>query len=239
MKKNPTRRLFAVFVILAVCAALTGGAIAFGQDSKSQNVFSASPVLPKDLKRVVVLPLTGEKSRADLSSGCEMLEPILLAELVKTKKFEVVPAGSEMLRNLTGKDAWTGAEVLPANFFDSLRRAYGCDAVLFCEMTGFRAYAPLAVCWRMKLVDASTEKIIWAADMVFDANDPVVVKSAEQFEKQRQNVHGEIRSLLKNLARIADRQPRSALDDQWIILNSPRFFGQYSAIKLLQTLPER
>ncbi len=237
MKKNLT--LFVACVILAGCAMLSSTTIAFGQDIKSQNVFSASPILPKDLKRVAVLPLTCEKSRADLASGCEILDPILQAELVKTKKFEVVSAGSEMLRSLTGQPGWTGAEVLPTNFFDSLQRTYGCDAVLFCQLTMFHAYEPLAVGWRMKLVDATTKKIIWAADLVFDASDPAVVKGAEQFQKQQQNVHGETESLLKNLARVADRQPPSVLDDQWMILNSPRCFSQFSAVKLLQTLPER
>jgi hypothetical protein len=237
MKKNLT--LFAACMILAGCAMLTSATVTFGQDLKSQNVFSSSPVLPKDLKRVVVLPLTCEKSRTDLSSGCEILDPILQAELVKTKKFEVVPVGPEMLRTLTGRSAWTGAEVLPTNFFDSLQQAYGCDAVLFCQLTMFHAYEPLAVGWRMKLVDVTTEKIIWAADLVFDASDPAVVKSAEQFQKQQQNVHGETKSFLKNILRVADRQPPSALDDQWMILNSPRSFGQFAAVKLLQTLPER
>jgi len=45
--------------------------------------------------------------------------------------------------------------------------------------------------------------------------------------------------LLKTLLKYADREPSSALDDQWGILNSPRYFGQYSAEKFLQTLPER
>jgi hypothetical protein len=103
----------------------------------------------------------------------------------------------------------------------------------------FHAYAPLATGWRMKLVDVATKKIIWAADVVFDASDPAVAKSAEQFQKQQQNVHGETKSLFKNLVRVADRQPASALDDQWVMLNSPRHFGQFAAIKLLQTLPER
>jgi hypothetical protein len=239
MKKKSTNRLFAICVILTGCAVMTQDAVGFGQDSKPQNVFVSSPVLPKDLKRVVVLPLACEKSRIDLSSGCEMLDCIFQAELVKTKSFEVAPAGSEMLRSLTGRSGWTGAEILPADFFSSLQRAYGCDAVLFCQLTQFRAYAPLAVGWRMKLVDAHTQKIIWAADEVFDAGEPAVAKGAEQFQKQQQNVHGQARSLLKTLLKYADREPSSALDDQWGILNSPRYFGQYAAVKLLQTLPER
>jgi hypothetical protein len=240
MKRNFFRKNLAACAIMAVvCAALAEDAVVFGQDSKPQNVFVSSPELPKDLKRVLVLPLVGEESRADLSSGCEMLDCVLQAELVKTGRFEVIPASSEMLRSLTGRPGWTGAEVLPADFLNSLQRAYGCDAVLFCQLTEFRAYAPLAVGWRMKLVDVRTQKIIWAADEDFDAGIPAVAKGAEQFQKQQQNVHGQARSLLKNLLKYADRQPASALDDQWSILNSPRYFGQYAAVKLLQTLPER
>jgi hypothetical protein len=239
MKGNFFRKNLALCAIITVCAVPTEDAVVFGQDSKPQNVFVSSPVLPKDLKRVVVLPLVGGESRVDLNSGCEMLDCILQAELVKTKKFEVAPASPEMLRSLTGRSGWAGAEVLPADFFGSLQRAYGCDAVLFCQLTEFRAYAPLAVGWRMKLVDAHTQKIIWAADEVFDASEAAVAKGAEQFQKQQQNVQGKTRSLLKTLLKYADREPSSALDDQWGILNSPRYFGQYSAEKFLQTLPER
>jgi hypothetical protein len=239
MKNKIANRLTLACVVLIGCTMLACGTIARGQDSKPQNVFSASPVLPDDLKRVAILPLTCEESRVDLYCGCEMLDSILQAELVKTKKFEVIPSGSEMLRSLTGRPGWTGAEVLPRDFFDSLQRAYGCDAVLFCQLTTFQAYAPLAIGWRMKLVDVHSQKIIWAADEIFDASEPSVAKGAEQFQKQQQNVHGETKSLLKTLLKLADRQTLPATDDQWTILNSPRYFGQYSAEKLLQTLPER
>lgn len=239
MERKLTSRFCVACVVLAGWAALTRDTAVFGQDFAAPNVFSAAPVLPKDLKRVVVLPLACEASRVDLSDDCATLDPILQAELVKTKRFAVVSAGPEMLRSLTGRSSWTGGEVLPADFFDSLQRVYGCDAVLFCQLTVFRAYAPLAVGWRMELVDVHTGKIIWAADEVFDASEPAVARGAEQFEKQQQNIHGETRSLLKTLLRYADRQPASALDDQWVILNSPRYFGRYSAVKLLQTLPDR
>jgi len=238
MKNKFANRLSLACVVLIGCL-LTRGPSVSGQDLKSQNVFSASPVLPDDLKRVVILPLACEESRIDLSSGCELLGSVLQAELVKTKKFEVVPIGYEMLHSLTGRPGWTGAEVLQPDFFNSLQRAYGCDAVLFCQLTTFRAYAPLAIGWRMKLVDTHTQKIIWAADEIFDASEPAVAKSAEQFQKQQQNVHGETKSLLKTLLKLADRQTLPATDDEWTILNSPRYFGQYSAGKLLQTLPKR
>jgi hypothetical protein len=237
MKKKIQGLRLIKFAILAGCMVLE--AVAFGQNAKSQNVFLSSPALPENVRRVLVLPLTCESSRTELLDGCEMLDPILETELVKAKKFEVVPAGSAVLDSLTGQSAWTGGEILPSHFFDSLQRFYGCDAVLFCQLTTFCAYSPLSVGWRLKLVDVHTQKIIWAVDEAFDAGDPAVAKDAEQFQKQQQNVHGKTGSLLHSLVKYADRQPPVALDDQWSILNSPRYFGRYSAFKLLQTLPKR
>ena len=123
-----------------------------------------------------------------------------------------------MLRSRTGQSGWTGAEVLPADFFESLRRAYGCDAVLFCQLTVFRAYAPLAVGWRMKMVDTRTRQILWAADEVFDAGQPSVLNGARHYQ-------------------LAEH--RASEPDDWGIRNSPRQFGQYAAAQLAARLPDR
>jgi hypothetical protein len=66
-----------------------------------------------------------------------------------------------------------------------------------------------------------------------------VAKDAQQFQKQQKPVDGKTKSALKTFWRIFNQQPTSALDEQWSILNSPRLFGDYSAVKLLQTLPAR
>ena len=184
------------------------------------NVFQYTPVLPYDLKRVAVMPLACDERRSDLLDGCQSLDPVLLAELVKTKRFEVIPVSREVLRSRTGHPSWTGAEVLPSNFFDSLREVYGCDGVLFCQLTVFRAYPPLAVGWRMRLVDAHTRQTLWATDEVLDAiyqappKDPVVYPLVE---------------------------PEMTDDSlkRWSVLNSPREFGQYAAAQILATLPAR
>src|ERR1700685_3670440 len=171
-------RLLVVCVVLMSCAGLVRGAGLFEQNSRPENVFSSSSILPADVKRVIELPLACEESRGDLSDGRESLDSILQTELIKTKKFELVSLNARLLKSFTGRSSWTGAEVLPDDFFDSLQRVYGCDAVLFCQLTVFRAYAPLAVGWRMKLVDVHTQKIIWAVDEVFDAGDPAIARSA-------------------------------------------------------------
>jgi len=193
----------------------------FQRDFRPDNVYAYPPKLSLELQRVAVLPLAAEITSSDLPEGCEALSPILLEQLMKTKKFEAVAVAADQLRSRTGRAAWTGTENLPANFFAFLRREYGCDAVLFAELTTYHAYAPLAVGWRLKLVDTRTGQIIWAAEEQFDAARPAVAQAARQF---------------------AQHQPffQMAGDEKnWVALNSPRQFGRYSAAALLETLPER
>lgn len=190
------------------------------QEFQPDNIFAAPAKLSAKILRVAVLPLAAENNVGDLPEGCAALTPVVWEQAVKSKRFEAVAVNADKLRAATGRAAWTGMEVLPADFYDSLRREYGCDAVLFGEVTAFRAYAPLAVGWRFKLVDLHTGRIIWAADEIFDAADKKVARAAQRF---------------------AHPKPRIPFmeSDDWAVLNSPLRFGSYSAAALLETLPER
>jgi hypothetical protein len=207
--------------------------------TRPANVYVSSPVLPAGLKRVVVLPLANEGSSQDLASGCETLAPVLQAQLVKAARFETVNADPNTLRGCTGKLSWTGDEVLPADFFSNLKNVYACDGVLFSQVTVFRASPPLAVGWRLKLVDASNGNILWAADEIFDAANLDEAKEAQQYERAQQPHHNFAYGVYTFAAWCIHVPVRSALDDQWNILNSPRYFGEYSAEKLLETMPQR
>ena len=206
------RRIGFCFLHLLLCSQ----AGIFADDFRPENVFATPVILSPYLQRVAVLPLAAAGQGADLPEGCDVLNSILQDELVKTKKFEVVAVSPEVLRHRTGHPAWTGAETLPPDFFGSLRRVYGCDAVLFAELTTFHAYAPLVVGWRLKLVDARSQSIIWEADEVFDASQPQVASGAKHFQR---------------------REHLPAND--WAMLNSPRQFGRFSAATLLACLPGR
>lgn len=184
------------------------------------NVFVGTATLPEDLRRALVLPVTCESSPAELSDGCVALNPILLAELIKTRKFEAIPADPETLRRLTGRLTWTDADLLPADFFDSLQEAYGCDAVLFCQLTVYQSLPPMEIGWRLKLVDARTRQILWAVDDIFDA--------------PRSNPPG--RSWDSYLPSFPIFYPAS---DRWLKRNSPRQFGQITLAKVLISLPHR
>ena len=232
-------------LILTLCLAgavffLNGWAArADDNNSSTANVFASSPVLPATIKRVLVLPLANDESSPELVGGCQTLDSVLRAELIKTVKFEVVPASPEILRNCTGRSSWTGEELLPPNFLTSLTNVYGCDAVLFSQLTEFRSSEPLEIGWRLKLVDASNGKILWAADEIFDAANQDEAKAAQKYEKSRQPHQGVIYDTWAFLGWCIHTPTRSALDDQWNILHSPRYFGEYSVQKLLKTLPQR
>jgi len=216
--RNRPGRFVRLFGWLAMVVLF--GSVIQAADSQPENVFARPAALPPNLRRVAVLPLAAESPDADLPDGCAALQPILFDELVRTEKFEVVSVRPENLRASSGRAAWTGTEPLPREFFDSLRREYGCDAVLFCELTAYHAYAPLAIGWRLKLADARTQKIIWAADTVFDAGQPGVARNAVKFMRQR--------------------DPAATADEsRWQSANSPRQFGRYTAAEMIGTLPPR
>jgi len=209
----------AVCGVLVSCQTAPVQTTVFRRDFKPDNVFVYPPKLPLEFRRVAVLPIAAS-SGGDLTAGCEALAPVLLEQLIKTKKFEAVSVTASHLRERTGQANWTGREVLPPDFFSYLRREYDCDGVLFAELTAYRPYAPLAVGWRFRLVDARTQQVIWAADELFDAGQPSVQRAAVKFSQET-----------PVLPLVAEKD--------WAMLNSPRRFGRYSAAALLETLPER
>jgi hypothetical protein len=205
--------------LLAGCAGLSPRKLTLGPGYQPANVFTWSTTLPAGLKRVAILPVASMDAN-DLPAGREALEPILQAELFKLGTFEVVFPNPESLRAHTGRVSWNSEDELPPAFFSSLRESTGCDAVLFCRLTTFHAYAPLVVGWRMRLVEVNRQVTLWATDEVFDAGKSSVRNGARRYQ----------------LDEIACA--RTAPDD-WSILNSPRQFGQYATASLLATLPHR
>jgi hypothetical protein len=235
---------------LAAGAFLTGCAAPVNQmlsptpDFRTENVFRYSAALPANIKRVTVLPLACDNQRSDLRDGCETLDPILLGEVIRAKKFEVVSASPDLVRNRTGRCTWTGTEILPRDFFSALREVYGCDAVLFCQLTVFRAYAPLAVGCRMKLVDVRTRQTLWAVDDLVDAGQPAVLAGLEHYRQTQVKTpdadrESPLNQLLDLPLSYAEVKSSPTSQESWLMRNSPQRFGQYAAAQLLTTLPNR
>lgn len=194
------------------------------------NFYRRSNVLPPQVRRVAVLPLVTEESTGFFKSGVDTLSPLVVPELAKTKRFELIPISPEDLRHLTGRTGWRTDEPLPQDLFSRLAEATGCDAVFFCQLTRYEPYQPVAVGWKMTLVavPAPSEKpgpalrndIIWSADEVLDAGEPGVSNAARDYYSQH----------------LRNEQPSA---DATTILNSPVMFGRYALAALLETLPTR
>jgi len=201
-----------------------------GPRYRPTNIYRQTNSLPTQIRRVAVLPLVTPGSTAFLEAGVEAMGPLLYAELEKCKRFEVISVSPEDLREWTGKSGWRADEPLPPDFFGRVSAATGCDAILFCQLTRYEPYQPLAVGWKFYLVanlppgpssaKEVKDKILWCADEVLDAGEPGVANAARDYYGQH----------LRNEAPSADSST---------ILSSPARFGQYTLAALFGTLPER
>jgi hypothetical protein len=221
----PLRMLRFFPALLAAGCASHSFDVAHVADVRYQpgNVYykDKSKLLEPRIKRVAVLPITTVSSTETFIAGAQLLEPLLFAELGKTKKFDLVLVSQEQLRQWTGQAAALDYEALPLDFFDRLREGCGCDAVFFSQLTRFYPYQPVAVGWKLSLVEAwGNHEIAWQIEDLFDAGDTIVANAARYYSNQHVHIEG-------------------PADDPSAILGSPSRFGQYSLSALLAKLPER
>ena len=141
-----------------------------------------TPVLDPEVKRVALLPMTALLPTETFQAGIDSLQPILRAELDKTKRFEVIVVTAEQLRRWTGQGSWRSDEQLAPDFFDRLHEETGCQGVIFNQLTRYQPYPPIAIGWRLTLVYNKDHQICWAADEVFDAGDNEVANAARTYE---------------------------------------------------------
>lgn len=184
------------------------------------NLHQRSDRLPSTLRRVAVLPLTADSNDNDLQIGVQTLEPILATELRRQAAFEVVLVPRELLRSLSGRSGWQQEDALPPQLLSRIRETTGADGVLFTHLSVYRPYPPIAVGWRMTLIDSENHNTQWSVDEVFDAGSTEVIKAAQAYSRANLN------------------QPSVELDSS-AVLASPRRFGQYAAAAALGTLPAR
>lgn len=209
-------------LLLAGCAsapkALTDPII--GPGYEPQNVYRKAPVLPLTMRRVVVLPMTYSEAGSLGAASEDLFEQVILSELNKENKFELIAIRPDELKQWTGKARWAFHEALPPGFFQKLRGETGCDGILFVHLSNYHAYPPMVIGWRMHLLTAEEGDVIWSIDEVFDAGDERVNNSARRYSRQH-------------------LQNRPALEDSRSILLAPRRFAQYTAAAAAGTLPMR
>ena len=198
-------------------AAAWGGCAHRAQPPVAVNNVYRAPVIAWPA-RVAVLPISVPAGHWAAAEGSHVLQSVLIAELAKQERFETVSVTQEQLDAWTGHRTWRLEETLPHNFFDKLRDELGCDGVLFTHLSSYHPYEPMVLGWRIRLVDAHSTQITWAADEVFDAGRKTTAHAAERYGR--------------------------ATDESWLrtsrdeVLLSPRRFAQYSFSALFETLPQ-
>jgi hypothetical protein len=215
--------LFALALAVGVLAAgCASGPLrrpnAWAASYQPSNVYVEESVLPNEIKRVAILPLSVGDGTAEMEFGRETLEPVLAGELFRSRQFEAVLLTPERLARLTGTARWDATGRFAEDFFDRLREELGVQAVLLPELTRYRPHEPLMIGWRLKLVDATEPRVLWAIDEVFDARDPSVAAAARRHAQRHPDVAG-------------------SLEDDRAVLQSPRRFGRYTASAVVATLP--
>ena len=170
------------------------------------------------VRRVVLLPMTLSDDASTSSAGRDTLQPLLVSELGKTRRYEVIQLTSAQLKQWTGRAEWTAEDPIPPDVLGRVREETASDAVLFSRLTQFRPYQPMAVGWSLKLVSLIDARILWSVDEVFDAGEPTVVNAARRYYLEHQ-------------------AEATALGDSRSMLMSPSRFGRYAAHATFASLP--
>ena len=176
---------------------------------------AADPTLG-GIRRVVLLPVWIGSSAPEESAND--LDAVFRQALQNQNRFEIVTLSrAECLRRF-GVSALSSSASLPNDFIPTIQRVYAADAVLFLDVTVYRAYHPLALGIRGRLAAVSNLRLVWTFDNVFSADDARVANSARHFylESEHQGVP-------------ADLTPS--------VLQSPGRFAAYAANATFATLP--
>jgi hypothetical protein len=214
------RRAFSFGAGLALVASLGGCASPSVSDPARTGPFftpanhSADASLG-DIRRVIVLPIwVGEGTSGETAAA---LDPVFLTALQQEKRFEVVTLTRAECRRRYGVEALSAATLLPHDLFQSLKREYAADAVLFIDLTSYHPYKPITLGLRGKLAVLDDSRLVWTFDNVYSSEAPAAANSARNFFLDRD------RSVPADLTRTA--------------LQSPSKFASYAAASMFATLP--
>jgi hypothetical protein len=167
------------------------------------------------IRRVVVLPVWVGEGTATESAAA--LDPVFLTALQQEKRFEVVTLSRQECRRRYGVEALSSAMMLPHDLFESLKRDFAADAVLFMDLTAYYPYKPITLGLRGKLASLEDSRLVWTFDNVFSSEAPAAANSARNFFLDRD------RGVPADMIRTA--------------LQSPSNFAAYAAASMFATRP--
>lgn len=188
-----------------------------GPGFEPRNI-SAAPAWPAEIRRVAVLPTADATGNlpVDFTSS---YDAIWLQALQQSQRAEFVAVPRDIYARWTGRaQAPASTSVLPANWVERIRAHTGAEAAVLIDITRSTPYPPLVLGLRTKIVRLDTGEVIWAADEVFDASNPLVMRSARRFAR----------------AGLLNRESEALA-----ILQSPAGFATYAFSALAATFPPR
>lgn len=221
-----TARLAAISILLLVASGAGSGCksiprpdgMIIGPFYSPKNIRAAA-TMPHAVARIVMVPVAGPDSVSP-----ESLTVIGMAfanEFTRTGRAELTLLDGDRMQRLFGERSVRTSAPLPADFLARLREGTAADAVLFVEVTAFRACPPLTLGIRGRLVTTDSQESLWACDELFDAT----VAS--------------VRNAARRHAASPAPQPGAPGDLSHTILQNPDRFAAYVAASLLSTLPAR
>lgn len=214
---RPVLALLAVLASAGCAGTPLGDPLQDGPFYQPRN-FAGETELPAKLRRVVLLPVC--VGRVAPEETAASLDEALFVALQRQMRFEVVALSREESLRWFGAPEFPSSAALPHGYVAKVAAKFGADAVVFVDLTAYRAYRPLAVGFRAKLVDAGEVRILWTFDELIAADAPGVANSARKQFLQ------------------ADRSGQP-LDLSQTVLQSPSRFALFAAGAMFTTLPPR
>jgi len=218
-----TRRAAARTMVLLGITLFSGCLVPPATDAARMGPFFAprnytgDAQLPANVRRVVLLPIAGGSVAP--AESVAALDPVFIAQLQRQNRFEIVTlTRADCLQRFQAEE-FSSVGALPATLLSRLQREFGADAVMFIDLTVFKAYRPLALGVRAKLATVEDPvRLIWTFDNVYSAADAAVANSARAHFLESDG---------KRIP--ADMTPS--------VLQSPGRFASYVAASMFSTLP--
>ncbi len=203
------------------CIALLGGCTTVTvQEPVRTGVFFTPANYSADatlggIRRVVVLPVwVGEGTAVETIAA---LDPVFLTALQQEKRFEVVALSRTECRRRYGAEALSAATSLPHDLFETLKRDFAADAVLFIDVTAYYPYKPITMGLRGKLAALDDARLVWTFDNVYTAEAPLKPAKPKNF--------------------LLDNERGVPGDLTGSVLQSPAKFAAHAAASMFATLP--
>jgi hypothetical protein len=190
-------------------------------------IAEAEPYIPKNLypierlptyfNRVALMPCYYPDSASSLLN---FADEAFYRELSQARLFEVVQVSPEVCAELFGQPRYSSSHPLPSDFMEILANHTQANGVAFIDLHSYKAYKPLSIGVRCKLIDLKSGDFMWAIDETIDAGDASVIVAANHFQRG------------KHVNALSAKTASS-------VLQSPRLFTKFAAQAMFSTLPSR